>query len=523
MSPSSHTGLTIAGQTLCALRRYPDRLAFSSESGSLRYAGAVDLIGRVQSALVRNGLRRGERVALLSDNSADSWCSAVAAQGLGLSVTWLHPKGSLADHVFQVEDSESAALVVSAATHAGRGGELASKCGNAVKMFSLGQGDAGPDLLRLAAESGATTAVDLAEPEDIALVHYTGGTTGRSKGAVRSNRSAVAFACVSVLADIELPSVPHYLAIAPNSHAGGTMLLPTWRRGGTVHMVSKFEPDRIFRTIERDHVNITFLVPTMLYALLDHLDLASGDVSSLQCIFYGAAPASPRRLREAIARLGPILSQGYGQTECYPISVLRREDHLREELLTSCGLPVANCEVRLLDGAGRAVPVGEAGEICARTPAAMDFYWRQPELSSETLRGGWVHTGDVARMDERGYMFIVDRMKDLIISGGFNVYPREVEDALASCPGVKMASVVGLPDEHWGEAVAAAVIVDSESDVSRESIIAHVKSLKGAIHAPKHVHIVAELPLTSLGKIDKVRLRQNLMGRGVSRLCRPQS
>jgi fatty-acyl-CoA synthase len=277
-------------------------------------------------------------------------------------------------------------------------------------------------------------------------------------------------------------------------------------------MVSKFEPDRILKSIERDRINITFLVPTMLYALLDHLDLASADVSSLQCIYYGAAPASPQRLLEAIARLGPILSQGYGQTECYPISVLRREDHLKEELLTSCGLPVANCEVRLLDRTGQAVPVGEPGEICARTPAAMDSYWRQPKLSSETIRGGWLHTGDVARMDERGYLFIVDRMKDLIISGGFNVYPREVEDALTSCPGIKMAAVVGLPDDYWGEAVVAAVVVDPQANISKDSIIAHVKSTKGAIHAPKQVHILTELPLTALGKIDKVRLRQNLMG-----------
>jgi fatty-acyl-CoA synthase len=511
MNLSIHSGLTIAGQTLRALRRYPDRIAFSSETATLSYAGAIDLIGRIQSVFSRGGLKRGERVALLSENSAESWCTAVAAQGLGLSVTWLHPKSSLADHCFQVEDSESAAIVISPATHAERGRELAAKCGRAVKLFSLGSFDAAPDLLQLAADSGATTAVDLAEPDDIALVHYTGGTTGRSKGAVRSNRNAVAFACVSVLADIELPELPHYLAIAPNSHAGGTMLLPTWHRGGTVHTVSKFEPDRIFNAIEKRRINITFLVPTMLYALLDQLETAQNDIGSLQCIYYGAAPASPQRLQQAIDRLGPILSQGYGQTECYPISVLRRQDHLVPELLTSCGLPVANCEVRLLDGAGQEVPVGEPGEICARTPAAMDFYWRQPELSAETLRDGWVHTGDVARMNERGYMFIVDRKKDLIISGGFNVYPREVEDALTKCPGVKMAAVVGLPDNYWGETVAAAVIVDPGSDISKETIIAHVKALKGAIYAPKHLHIVAELPVTSLGKIDKVRLRQNLM------------
>ena len=241
------------------------------------------------------GLSEANASRLLSENSAESWCAAVAAQGLGLSVTWLHPKGSLADHSFQVEDSESAAIVVSPATHAERGRDLASKCGSAVKLFSLGPFDAAPDLLQLAADSGATTAVDLAEPDDIALVHYTGGTTGRSKGAVRSNRNAVAFACVSVLADIELPEVPHYLAIAPNSHAGGTMLLPTWRRGGTVHTVSKFEPDRVFNAIEKGRINITFLVPTMLYALLDHLELARNDIGSLQCIYYGAAPASPAK------------------------------------------------------------------------------------------------------------------------------------------------------------------------------------------------------------------------------------
>jgi fatty-acyl-CoA synthase len=511
MNLSIHSGLTIAGQTLRALRRYPDRVAFSSETAALSYAGATDLIGRIQSVFSRHGLKRGERVALLSENSAESWCTAVAAQGLGLSVTWLHPKSSLADHAFQVEDSESAAIVISPATHAERGGDLAAKCGSAVKLFSLGSFDAAPDLLQLAADSGTTTAVDLAEPDDIALVHYTGGTTGRSKGAVRSNRNAVAFACVSVLADIELPEIPHYLAIAPNSHAGGTMLLPTWHRGGTVHTVSKFEPDRIFNAIEKRRINITFLVPTMLYALMDQLEHARNDIGSLQCIYYGAAPASPQRLQQAIDRLGPILSQGYGQTECYPISVLRRQDHLIPELLTSCGLPVANCEVRLLDSAGQEVPVGEPGEICARTPAAMDFYWRQPELSADVLRDGWVHTGDVARMNERGYMFIVDRKKDLIISGGFNVYPREVEDALASCPGVRMAAVVGLPDDYWGEAVAAAVIVDPQSDVSTEAIVAHVKSAKGAIHTPKYVHIIAELPLTSLGKVDKVKLRSILV------------
>jgi len=503
-----HTGLTIAGQTLRALRRYPDRVAFSSEQSSLTYRGTVSLIGQIQAVFSRYELKSGQRVAILSDNSAESWCAAVAAQGLGLSVTWLHPKASLADHVFQIEDSCSTALVVSVASHAERGGELAARCGNDIKTFALGKSDYAVDLLRLAEESGEAPAIDVARPDDIALVHYTGGTTGRSKGAVRSNRAAVAFACVSILADIELPKTPQYLAIAPNSHAGGTNILPAWHRGGTVHLIGKFEADRVLRTIERKRINFTFVVPTMLYSLLDHSDLETTDMTSLQCIYYGAAPASPRRLQEFISRFGPVLSQGYGQTECYPISILRREDHLTPELLTSCGIPVANCEVSLLDDAGNEVSADEPGEICARTPAAMDSYWQRADLTNETIRHGWVHTGDIAYRDERGYLYIVDRKKDLIISGGFNIYPREVEDALTSHPAVKMAAVVGVPDEYWGEAVAAALVVDPTFKITTEAIIAHVKAQKGSIHTPKHVQFLSELPVTALGKIDKITLRK---------------
>lgn len=511
MSALRHAGLTIAGQTLSALRRYPDRVAFSTEQSSLSYAGVIDLIGRMQATFDKHGLKRGERVALLSDNSAESWCAAVAAQGLGLSATWLHPKGSLADHTFQIDDSGSTTFIVSAATHVERGRELAAGLDGSIRTFALGKSDFAPDLLRLAEDGGTASAIDIADPDEVALVHYTGGTTGRSKGAVRSNRAAVAFAGVSILADVELPLTPQYLAVAPNSHAGGTMLLPTWHRGGTVHMVRAFEPDRVLEKIARSRINVTFVVPTMLYSLLEHGDLEGSDTSSLECIYYAAAPTSPQRLQEAISRLGPIFSQGYGQTECYPISVLRKQDHLTSELLTSCGVPVANCAVRLLDDSGVEVRTGEAGEICARTPAAMDCYWQQPELTNKTICDGWVHTGDVARMDERGYLFIVDRKKDLIISGGFNVYPREVEDALTSHPAVRMAAVVGLPDDYWGEAVTAALVVDPTSDVSAEAIIAHVKARKGTIYAPKHVRILKQLPTTSLGKIDKVTLRKNLL------------
>ena len=510
----THNGLTIAFQTLRALRRYPDRTAFAWDGGTLSYAGAFDLIGRMQAVFVSSNFRRGERVALLSENSAESWCAGVAAQGLGLSITWLHPRGSLDDQLYQIRNSESQVFIADIGGHADRARELGAKLPSELKRFALGSSDFASDLVVAASEIGSSTPVDIALPEDGALVHYTGGTTGRSKGAVRSNHAAVAFGSFSTLADLDLPVTPHYLAIAPNSHAGGTMLLPTWRRGGTVHLARKFDPPRILERIAREGINFTFIVPTMLYALLDELSLSNADVSSLEYLFYGAAPASPARLIEAIERIGPVLAQGYGQTECYPISVLRRQDHdpRNPALLSSCGIPVATCEVRLLDDDGNEVAPGEAGEICARTPAAMDSYWKMPDLTTETLAGGWVHTGDVARTDDRGYLYIVDRKKDLIISGGFNVYPREVEDALTDHASVAMAAVVGVPDDHWGEAVVAAVVLRAGSAVEPQALISHVKQRKGSVHAPKRIAIVTALPTTALGKIDKVALRRNLGG-----------
>lgn len=222
-----------------------------------------------------------------------------------------------------------------------------------------------------------------------------------------------------------------------------------------------------------------------------------------------ATVPAQRRLIVGISGASGVV---YGLRVCYLISVLRREDHDAQtpELLASCGIPVVTCDVRLLDHDGNEVEPGVPGEICARTPAAMDGYWKQPELTAQTLADGWLHTGDIARIDERGYLYIVDRKKDLIISGGFNVYPKEVEDALASHEAVGMAAVVGIPDYHWGEIVAAVVVLRAGCRTDTNALSAHVKALKGSVQTPKRVAIVDSLPVTALGKIDKVLLRKML-------------
>jgi fatty-acyl-CoA synthase len=495
-------------QTLRALARYPSRTAFSWPGGSLTYQGASDLIGRMQGVFAKLGLAPGARVAFLTANRADTWCAGVAAQLSRLAITWLHPLGSLDDQLFQLEDSEAQMLVVDAATFRDRGGDLAARASGLKTVFTLGAANYGVDLLQAIEGAGSAMPRNLAGPNDLANLNYTGGTTGKSKGALRYHRELAGFAN-AILADFEIPENPSYLTVAPISHVAGTKVLPTLMRGGTVHMLKGFDPEAVFKTIERERINFTLLVPTMIYVMLDHPTLGRTDLSSLELLLYGASAMSPSRLVEGIERIGPVFSQLYGQTECYPVSVLRKADHdpNTPELLLSCGFPISVCQVKILDNDDNEVATGEAGEICVRAPHVMAEYWKRPDQTAETLKSGWLHTGDIARSDERGYMFILDRKKDMIVSGGFNIFPREVEDVLSQHADVAMCAVVGVPDDKWGEAVTAVVVVREGARPNADELINLVKAKKGSAHAPKHIKFVTELPMTGVGKVDKKVLK----------------
>ena len=508
MSDPLYTFPTVCGQTLRALARYPSRTAFSWPGGSLTYRGATDLIGRMQAVFMKLGLPPGARVAFLTANRADTWCAGVAAQLSRLALTWLHPLGSLDDQLFQLEDSEAEMLVIDANAFGDWGGELAAKVQGVMTVFTLGPANYGIDLLATIEEAGHATARCFARADDFATLNYTGGTTGKSKGALRYHREYGGFAS-AILADFEIPEAARYLTVAPISHVAGTKVLPTLMRGGTVHMLKGFDPEAVLKTIEQERINFTLFVPTMIYVLLDHPALARTDLSSLELLLYGASAMSPSRLVEGIERIGPVFSQLYGQTECYPVSVLRKADHdpAMPELFPSCGFPIAACEVKILDGDDDEVETGEAGEICVRAPHVMAEYWKRPETTEETLKNGWLHTGDVARKDERGYMFILDRKKDMIVSGGFNIFPREVEDVLSQHADVAMCAVVGVPDDKWGEAVTAVVVAREGTHPDADELINLVKARKGSAHAPKQIQFVEELPMTGVGKVDKKVLR----------------
>jgi fatty-acyl-CoA synthase len=499
---------TVGAQTLRALARHPARTAFAWEGGALSYRAAAELIARMQQVFIARGLTRGDRVAILTSNRAETWCAGVAAQLCAAALTWLHPLASVEDQLDQVEDAEAGVLIVDAGAFRERGGDLAARAPRLKAVFTIGRADYGEDLIAAAEAAGSATAVDLARAEDVASLNYTGGTTGKAKGALRRHLEYSLFA-PAILADFEIPADPRYLAVAPISHVAGTKLLPVLLRGGTIHLQRGFDPDAILDAIARERINFALFVPTMIYVLLDHPRLSRTDLSSLELLLYGASPMSPSRLTEGLERIGPVFSQLYGQTECYPVSVLRRGDHdpLRPELFESCGFPIACCEVRILDDGDREVPVGEPGEICVRAPHVMAEYWRRPEQNAETLRSGWLHTGDIARRDERGYLYILDRKKDMIVTGGFNVFPREVEDVLSTHADVAMVAVLGVPDAKWGEAVTAVVVARSGAAPKAEELIELVKRRKGPAHAPKQVLFVESLPMTGVGKIDKKALK----------------
>ncbi|MTD52556.1 AMP-binding protein [Amycolatopsis pithecellobii] len=349
---------------------------------------------------------------------------------------------------------------------------------------------------------------------DVAWLQYTGGTTGRPKGVMQPHRSMVQMVSAH-MADFELPHLPRYLASAPLTHATGLGVIPALLRGGTVVIEQGFDPSRFLDVIEAERINCISGLPTMIYTVLDHERPETRDLSSLEVIWYATGPMSPVRLAEARERIGPVFSQIYGQTESTGIgTVLPKAAHETASLeqLASCGRPVVGNRIRLIDDDGHDVPVGEVGEIAMRNRGVMLGYRNLPEETEAALKGGWLHTEDLARQDDEGLLYIVDRKKDMIISGGFNIYASEVEAALTGHPAVGSAAAIGVPDEKWGEKVTAFVVARPGQHVDVHAVQSFVKQVKGSMYVPKDIVVVDSLPQTVVGKVDKKALRAPYWG-----------
>jgi acyl-CoA synthetase (AMP-forming)/AMP-acid ligase II len=354
------------------------------------------------------------------------------------------------------------------------------------------------------------------QADQLAALVPTGGTTGRPKGVMLTHRNLAVSMATSIINNHYGPQQPIVnLAAAPMTHTAGFLSIPASARGGTVVVLTKPDPVTLLDAIEKHKITEFFLPPTVIYRLLETSGIEKRNFSSLRYLMYGAAPMSVEKLKQALRLFGPIMLQGYGQSEAPGgISCLRPGDHFvdgkiaSDQRLSSCGLPSVLNALAILDEHGQALPPGATGEICIRGEIVMKGYYKQPEKTAEAIVNGWLHTGDVGSVDAEGFLHITDRKRDMIISGGFNVFPSELEQLLWTHPSVLDCAVIGVPDAEWGEAVKAVVELKPGCQATAGELIALCKEKLGSVKAPKSVDFVQTLPRSSAGKVLKKDLRE---------------
>ncbi|MNF24695.1 Long-chain-fatty-acid--CoA ligase FadD13 [compost metagenome] len=379
-----------------------------------------------------------------------------------------------------------------------------------------GEVEGAESLQHFVAQQPATNPQVDIDQEDVIWVGPTGGTTGLPKGVMNTHRSVqTSFAHFMINTPYPANARPVNLAAAPMTHTAGMLSMPCTARGGTVVVITKPEPQLLLAAIAQYKVTEFFLPPTVIYRLLDIPDLNKKvDFSSLRYFLYGAAPMSVEKLRQAIEVFGPVMMEGYGQTEAPgAIAHLTPGEHFidghlaGDERLSSVGRPNPLVRVEIMNDDNVILPQGETGEICVRGDLIMKGYYKDPQKTAEAIINGWLHTGDIGHLDADGYLHITDRKKDMIISGGFNVYPSEVEQVIWGHPAVRDCAVIGVPDETWGEAVKAVIELNEGQTVDAQALIALCKEQLGSVKAPKTVDIVLSLPRSPVGKVLKKDLR----------------
>jgi len=426
----------------------------------------------------------------------------------------MHPLGSFADHLYIVQDGALDLLILDADCYGNWAEEIARSV-SGLQLLAVGEHPLAPDLTILARSfSPQPLVAPTVGPHDVQRLGYSGGTTGKPKALASVHRTGV-YTLQLMVTEWEWPASPRFLSRTPLSHAGAAMFMPLLLNGGTMRVLPAFNPVTVMQTIQDERINCIMLVPTMIYALLDQPRFDEFDLSSLETVFYGASAMSPVRLREAIEKLGPIFMQLYGQAEA-PMSlcVMRKAEHDVNDLqrLACCGRPSPWVKLALLDADHRPVADGEPGEICVRGPLVMDGYRNLPELTGAAFAGGWLHPGDVTIRDRDGFIRIIDRTKDMIVTGGFNLYPREIEDILAEHPSVAQCAVIGVPHPRWGEAVMAIVVLRPGHAAAPDELTVGVAQRKGSFQAPKFIEFVDAMPETAVGKPDKKALRARYAG-----------
>lgn len=519
MPHSDRRAYTLKGCFESSFARNSERTALhlDEHDETLTYGVLDKRSNAVANALVNRGVAPGDRVALIMSNRIEYVVADLAIIKAGAVKVPLNDMLAPDEFEYMLSDSGASTAI------AGPGfidtlvalrenlPDLERPIG-IVGDQSLPSVFTNFETLKADGDPGTAPSVDIG-PSDTVAHYYTGGTTGKPKGVVHSHRS-MAMNTYAHAIELGITGDDTLLLMTPLPHSAGLFLWGGLLTGATMAIRDGFEPERTLQDIETLSISWTFMVPTMIYRLLDHVNLGSFDTSTLETLAYGAAPMTANRLEEGLKTFGPVFLQFYGQTEVPNlITTFGKQEHKHainaglDKRLESAGRPCLMADVKVVDyDSGDELPQGEVGEILATAPYTMDEYFERPEKTAETLVDGWIRTGDIGRIDEDGFLYLLDRDSDVIITGGMNVYSTEVEDALDRHPAVREVAVIGIPHPDWGEAIHA-VIVSDTSSLSESDVIAFADDHLADYKKPKSVEFVDEIPKTPYGKQDKVALR----------------
>ena len=482
--------------------RTPDAPAISDAREIWNFTRLVAEVDAMASALQALTGETRPRVAVCGNNTIEHAVTALAVHASGGIIIPINARNSAAEVGAQIDRVEPSIMFTEAKT-----AHLFDTC-TQPKIAGKPFDGADRNARDLRAEfAGRKPVWPGVTPEDVNGIKFTGGTSGTPKAVEQS------FRCVTTLIQTMVEGFgfdagDRHLCVAPISHGAGTLMVPILSKGGMNYLVETPTPEHVLSLLEDGTGTTTFVPPTLIYAIIDAAKGRQPGFPELRHVIYGAAPMPPEKVAEARAFFRGKLEAVYGQTEMPVVmSILTADEMADDANLASAGRITPHCDVRIMDPQGRIVGPNVPGEIVGRGPLMMNGYYMMPEETANAIFDGWLHTGDVGYLDERGYLFIKDRLRDVIISGGFNVYPIEVEDALVQHPAVRECVVFGVPDDKWGERVEAALELVEGAEADQVQIIAFAKDLIGAVKVPKRIHVLQDLPRSPVGKVVREEAR----------------
>jgi fatty-acyl-CoA synthase len=488
-----------------AAERFSDSVAAVDGSSSCTYRELMGRSDALAAAFQKISGKDRPTVAILGPNCLDMLVALMAVHACGAILVPLNGRNATPELTAQINRVAPDLFVV----HRQYLGKIES--GDVPIVVAEGEMSSPLSMVALTKQYETCRAEWSADVSELNGIKFTGGSSGVPKGVMQSFRCLNTMIS-SILIAFELTEQDRYLCAAPMTHGAGSFLIPVLSRGGCVVMTSDAKASNMLDLIQAEHITATWVPPTMLYSLIDEQKRAPRKVESLRHLIWGGAPASLPRLQEAQRVFGPVVETIFGQTEApLLLASARANEVLVESRLTSVGRINPLVDVGIFDTKGKRLRAGELGEVCARGDLLMLGYLDMPDETAKTFRDGWLRTGDIGLIDEDGFLYLKDRLRDVVISGGFNVYPSDVEAAIAAHPSVSEVVVFGIPDDYWGERVEASLECRPGHSIDPAELIDFCKSLIGSVKTPKTVHIVSSLPRSPVGKVLRREARASVM------------